>query len=241
MIKRMAFLFAAPSPKSTSRSVFEDLSAIQAFLLSPVGGAWKSDQIQTFENPDLNQVTRAIGNGRQFEYTLIYFAGQGESRKGKLPWPEIHMQLNSGEEISERVLNPASASCLMILDCSHQNLQCIQGSSASDFSAVQARPFDSTSTSTIYESSIAHAEKGLVKAYSTIVGSALPTQTSFTRHLLMESGKWSEEGKGVLFVGEAVALAKARMGKSEPNQQVTYLGGRRLRDFPFAIGRQSEA
>jgi hypothetical protein len=87
----------------------------------------------------------------------------------------------------------------------------------------------------LYMNSVAAAESGLVKIFVTRVDSSAAGAHSFTRHLLNETNIWISKNRGILYLREAVELARYSMKLENPQQQPEYEGGRRMRHFPFAV------
>ena len=234
-MKRKAILLAASPDSDPIPGVFADLEAFCAFLQSNVGGAWNNDEIFYEDDPTRIHVIKAVGDAKSFDYSLVYFAGHGETVKTDMPWTETRMHLSSGQTITEREINSGSPRCTLIMDCCRRpaeqddNKLLIKSAMLLEHGEGDAKFRDN------YHKSLLSAESGLVKVFSTKVGAAAADKHSFTQHLLNETSIWTSKNKGVLHLGDAVELAKVSMKRENPQQQPEYRGGRRLRHYPFAV------
>lgn len=232
-MNRRAILLAASPDRNPIPSVYPDLAAFYSFLQSNLGGAWRSDEMFRSQNPTRNQILSAINTAKGVDYTLVFFAGHGETVKMGLPWLETRILLSSGETVTERELNSGSARCTLILDCSRRTAEEYKGGLLPNISKLLEHGEQSSDFRDLYERSIANAESGLVKV-NAAASNTVADKDSFTQHLLNESYTWAARNKGTLNLREAVKNAKSAI-KQEILQQPEYQGGRRLRHFPFAV------
>lgn len=234
-MNRKAILLAASPEDDPIPGVYQDLKAFYAYLRSNPGGAWDDGEIFVEENTTRNQVIAAINAAQNADYSLVYFAGHGESVRLGLPWLETRMLLRSGETITERELNSRSPRCTLIMDCCRRTPEQNIEASLINFSMLLEHGRGSIDFRKFYQKGLEVAESGLVKIYSTAAGSAAADIHSFTQYLLNETNKWVVGNKGILSLEDAVNLAKIAMKLENPQQQPEYQGGRRLRHFPFAV------
>jgi hypothetical protein len=74
---RKAILIGSQSPGNTIlEGVGQDIDNLVSFLMSPVGGAWRRDEIVAFYDPTCAKVLSAVRNTRT-DYLFIYFSGHG--------------------------------------------------------------------------------------------------------------------------------------------------------------------
>ena len=141
------------------------------------------------------------------------------------------VQINDTETMSERELNPGSPWCMQIFDCCRKP---IVESAESGFVIEKAASFsDYFSTRKKFARELLRCEKGLVKVFATEVGHGAADERSFSR-VLLEIAKETIGNcqDGVLRINDAVQLANNEL---PPQQTPVYMGGRRLRHFPFAV------
>lgn len=211
-----------------------DSKAFLSFLLSKLGGAWREAEVVHQDNPTKSEVIAEIRKSETADYFLLFFAGHGKAVKGELPWSEMRLDLGSGETISERELNPGSARCVFILDCSHGFLES-DDEKPLVTSAYFSNQEEDEDYRSVYEDELLSAESGVVKAL--VESDCLAHGShSFTQHLLKEINIWTGTNKGALPLANAVSLAGKSMKQENPKvRQPEYRGGRRLRDFPIAV------
>jgi hypothetical protein len=109
-MKRKAIILAAVNEGNPIQGVYFDLVAFASFLQTNLGGAWDEDEIVVQKTPTRSQILARVNSARDADYSLFFFAGHGETVKTDLPWPEVRMQLDSNESITERELNTGSSS-----------------------------------------------------------------------------------------------------------------------------------
>ncbi|MEI6197031.1 MAG: hypothetical protein WCS42_22170, partial [Verrucomicrobiota bacterium] len=198
-------------------------------------GSWEPEEIICQQNPGLDSILKSVTEAKGAEYSLVYFAGHGEVVKTDLPWPETRMQLGSGQTISEREINPGSPRCTLIMDCCSRTPEQDEKKLLVRTSMLLEHGKDRAEFRNLYQQSLTAAESGLVKIIVTKVGGSAAGTHSFTQHLLNEANIWTSNNRGILYLGDAVELAKNSMKRENPQQQPEYQGGRRLRHFPFAV------
>lgn len=234
-MNRYAILLATPSENSPTPNVCDDLAMFYSFLRSNCGGAWQENEILRHENPSMAQILATVRAAKNADYSLVFLAGYGEKVKAGLPWAEMRIALDCGETITERELNPGTPRCTLIFSC------------ASRTSAQDPNPPPDTSASfprnekpssefrTLYYERLMQAEGGVARIYSTSISDPAAGTKFFTQSLITTANRWALINKGMLHLGEAVALANDAMKKTNNSHRAEYLGGRRLRHFPFLV------
>ena len=234
-MKRKAILLAASPVNDPIPGVFADLEAFHKFLKSNAGGAWSSSEIVCADDPTRDQIIAAVLEAKAVDYSLVYFAGHGDTVKTDLPWKETRMYLGTGQTVTEREINSGSPRCTLIMDCCRRTPELDEGKLLVKSAMLLEHGEGGGEYRNLYQQSLMTAESGLVKVFSTKVGAAAADEHSFTQHLLNEAANWSVKNRGVLHLGDAVDLAKASMKRVNPQQEPEYRGGRRLRHYPFAV------
>jgi hypothetical protein len=233
-MQRKAILIAASRDEHVLNSAYADSVMFKAFLQSDVGGAWEDGEIVLNTNPTREQIQAAVTSARNADYTLTLFVGQGELRKGALPWEEMQILLGSGELVTERELNSGTQRCALIFDCGNSTTN--QDGEALPSVSFEISPTNGARSNSRhqYEAALGAAERGLTKVYATPAGNSLHTR-SFAQHLLHQSHRWAEANRGTLNLGDAVLRANAALEREGYPHAAQYLPGRRLHDFPFAV------
>ena len=233
-MQRKAILIAASRDKDVLDSAYADSVMFKAFLQSDVGGAWENGEISLNKNPTRDQIQAAVTSAKNADYTLTLFVGQGELRKGALPWEEMQILLTSDDLVTERELNSGTQRCALIFDCGNRTAD--QDGEALPSVSFEISPAGGTRSNSRhqYEGALEAAECGLTRVYATPVGSSFNTR-SFAQHLLHQAHRWAEANRGTLNLGDAVERANAALEREGHRHAAQYLPGRRLHDFPFAV------
>lgn len=215
----------------------EGADVMDRFLRSALGGAWRGEEVIRLVNPNRADVVSAIADAKSCDFALIYFVGQGETRKSDRPWTETHIQLQSGEMVTERDLNPGNPRCSLILDCSGHfspaNCPTLHPTSAPTSPAGNDHDWSRSA----YDEAVGAAESGVVKMFATVNGEESRPGRTFAHHLIATATAWATKDQGLLTNDEAFARALLTFTHETPSGKAEYRGGRRLRDFPFAVCR----
>lgn len=91
-----------------------DMANYQQFLLSPLGGAWYSNEIVMLKNPTKSDVVAEVNKLGDAEYSMVIFAGHG--RHPKMDGSTI-VQLRPGVEMDSNELKVGAKKHSLILDC----------------------------------------------------------------------------------------------------------------------------
>jgi Caspase domain len=94
--------------------VVRDLENYKAFLESPLGGAWRPDEIKTLKAPTKDETTNQISSLKGADYSFIVFSGHGRHSKSL---DTTIVKLRSGVELSSAALREGAAKHTLILDC----------------------------------------------------------------------------------------------------------------------------
>jgi hypothetical protein len=225
---RKAILLSASSPPTRIPGVQSDAEAWHRFLCSNLGGAWTNQEITRVANCDREATLAAVRATKGADYSLIVFAGQGEIRKGDLPWPEAHILLSDGGSLSERDLNSGTPRCTMVFDWSNR-------SSAEPAPAGSEADKDGVKCRNLFDQALEKAEGGLVKIYASTSDTAAGQGPSLSRLLLRTAQEWTRQNHGILSLQQAVSLVVDATQKTDPLLKAEYQGGRRLRHFPLSV------
>lgn len=207
-----------PPPKADRNGT---LNAFHDFLCSPSGGSWEQEEITLLDQVAIADIQKAVTAAKDSDFTLVLVIAAGVEAKMGRPWPEVRIDAVDGT-LNERELNPGCARCLMIFDCT--------GSRQSVHAQVDYSP-SKNDTRKKYDEAIRAAEAGLVKVFA----SKAEGGAHLVWSLLAASHDWATTGSGILHVGDMVARIQQNRDDSLQSSSVKYIGGRRLKDFPFCI------
>lgn len=237
---RKAILIAASPQSSPVPGVYTDVDWWDVFLRSNPGGVWSTSEIYIAKDYKKDAILKLITSAKSCDYSLVVFAGHGQTLKTDMPWAEAQLLLSEGNSLSEREINPGSPRCTLIMDCCRGLADEEEPTELIKEAAELERANDPDACCALFTKTLAAAESGLVKIYSRAVGSATADTRSFTKHLLFGAAKWAGLSQGVLTLNEAVGRTAQGMTTSNPQQKPEYHGGRRLRHFPLAVSPQSQ-
>jgi len=235
LMHRRSILIAAPQKCDAICGEHSDISSWLSFLRSNCGGAWSREEIITAIDWNRDEILAALLSAKSADYSMVVYAGHGETIKTDMPWTETRMTLSSGELIMERELNTGSPRFALILDCRQRSVLQKDGAQARKETPSQKHSEDSSQYRVAYENAITEAEGGLIKVYGNGIGGAATACASFSQQLLWQAHEWVSKHRGVLSFQEGVALASEAMQQANAGQKAEYLGGRRLRHFPLAV------
>ena len=230
-MKRRAFLIGGnyQAPGNSLSGVGPDIAAWKQYLMSPCGGSWAEDEILDLSGGSKDEIADMLQVGRALDYSLVCFSGHGYLTKDRFGFNMTMTLIDDGVEMSERELNPGSPWCMQILDCCRKDSENEKVASFDESLNMTFR-YD---TRALFESELLKCERGLVKVFAADEGEEAADDRSFSRVLMEVSRRMVETCQGgVLQIDEAVRFAKAEM---PPQQSPIYMGGRRLRHFPFAV------
>lgn len=236
-MNRRAILIGASPISDPIPGVYADLNTWHDFLCSNIGGAWDNSEIRVVDKHYTRQeIIAAVNSVKMVDYSLIVFAGHGETVIGNLPWSQTLLHLTDDESILERDLNPGTPRCTLVLDCCRKSPEIIEEAiSFTDKSAAFKAQKSSIAYRTLYDKYLMSAESGLVTIYSTEIGYGAADKYSFSQHMIYQAREWVKQNKGVLSLSEGVFLASESIKQINPQQTPEYQGGRRLRHFPLAV------
>ena len=230
---RKAILLCASPPPTHIPGVESDKEAWHRFLHSNPGGAWTEQEIACLNHCDRDAALAAVRAANGADYSLIVFAGQGQTRKGERPWPEAHVLLGDGGSLSERDLNPGTPRCTLVFDWSNRGTH--ESAAPSKDATPPQTEQDDAKCRALFDQALETAESGLVKIYATEAGTAPGRGLSFSQQLLQAAREWARTNHGILSLQQAVSLAAEAIQKTNPLLKPEYQGGRRLHHFPLAV------
>jgi len=242
---RAAILIGAPALAGHDylKGVDSDMKALETFLLSSNGGAWKPTEIIKLKNPNRATILGILAQlEKSVDYLFCAFGGHGHH-------PVTHDQtslcINDKEEIKVSELFPAIARQTLVIDaCRHLTREILE-LSRKTAALMEARAAPSTyhaSCRALFDTAIAKAEKGRIVAYSCSTDESADDGL-FTPALVATSEEWAlENGPNhgqtatkVLSIADSFKLAEQATLRKNKLQNPEFVPGRRLGYFPFAV------
>lgn len=230
MILRKALLVSASQyAKKGTAARNSDLEATRQFLLSPHGGAWTTDEILVLDNPDLEQLSKAV-QSMEADYTITFFLGKGfPDRAGK-----HFLILGEGDFFEDTELLNNSPKQVVIIDgVSEEYTQ--------PSSTVNARQSDLDHARRMYDRWIMNCDPGQMIMHATekATTSLADKAGIFTRKLLqvamnISPAKDKFSLKSILAAGHATPDLLLEEGFDE-GPAITYSNGNIKLPFAMAL------
>jgi hypothetical protein len=242
-VKRKSLLIANPGKDGSDeycKGVFSDVENFKNFLLSPIGGLWKHDEIDTMIKPLKSKLLESIALLRDVDYALVVFSGHG-SHSSQLD--ETILKLNDSENMSSKKLREGAAKQTLILDC----CRVIYDISLPELSKyIFDKTFnqvDSANCRLYYDKRIEECPKALTVLYSCDINETAGETSRggyFTYNFINSSRNWaSKEAKGInpiLSVVQAFELASKAVNEVSIGRQNPQLEKPRLeKHFPICV------
>jgi len=202
-LSRSALLIGNPGEETSTKycpGVLADMKRYETFFLSPLGGAWRKDEIKVFKQPTRNIVEQYIRLINTFDYAVIIFCGHGwhSNSQGSM------IELNSSEDISVAKLREGASKQILILDsCRTKGPEVLQESMRK---FAEFRTLDSQRSREYFDKHIEKCETGLILINSCAIGETA-----------------GENSSGGYFSFSLVEETKARIDRQEPNQAQPYV------------------
>lgn len=240
-ISRQAILIGAPSVKPELPGVNIDMDDIKQFLLSNVGGAWRTDEIVTLSDPSAARVYAQIEAARYKDYVFITCSGHGEHRVGK-GLDETVMYVKENETVSISRINPQNKRHLVIVDVCRNLVRIKEGvekrASMEAFTESATIPVDYRK---IFDDAVMNNPEGRIVAYSCDINQSAGDDGKggvFTQELLSAPQYFSPTNNnryGIVNISQAFEQAQKMTYKKNAPQKPVFNAGRRMHFYPFAI------
>ncbi len=206
-MKRKAIIIANPGDEGEEDflpGVDCDVDNYQRFLLSPLGGAWKSSELTIMRQPTVNELRREIRSLTAVDYAMAIFSGHG--------WYSSHdhstfIELRRDEEVSEEELWQGARKQTVILDCCrvvHYEKPVAKGL---ELAKKAEQLLDPEQCREYYDQSIAECPGPLVVMYSCGIGETSADVEGrgglYSFHLVDQAYKWGDTRPATCRSGEA--------------------------------------
>lgn len=116
MLQRKALLIAAPDDGEHEylHGTLLDVERFKAFLTSPLGGAWREDEIIVLESPYKAEIQVAMLELAEADYAFVSFSGHGGHNTAT---NSTHVALRPGVSYDTRRLEGSCKRQTLVLDC----------------------------------------------------------------------------------------------------------------------------
>ncbi|HEX3864654.1 MAG TPA: caspase family protein [Stellaceae bacterium] len=116
-MKRSALIISNPGrddEENYCRGVGRDAVNFQEFLMSPIGGLWRSDEIKNLWRPSKKHVKEAIQEHSEAQYSATIFCGHGHHSRRT---DSTIVELRPGVDMDSDDLRVGARRHTLILDC----------------------------------------------------------------------------------------------------------------------------
>ena len=117
MQTRMALIIGASDQSIPGVSI--DVDRMHSFLLSPIGGFWKENEVDRLISPSKENLQKKIHDLKYFDYAIIYFAGHGYYSSGS---NQTIVQINDKEKFKTHDFRNGAKKQTIILDCCRRSI-----------------------------------------------------------------------------------------------------------------------
>jgi Caspase domain len=239
-MSRYALIIGAPGAgEDYLKGVDADLANMRTWLESPVGGAWKSDEIKVLRNASKDLIAAWVNVANFKDYAFVYFSGHGECTQGKYGVMN-QLWVTDNQLMSQSEVTPTCKKKTVILDsCRKLKAPYVRQFAEARLKAAAVRP-DAAACRALFDQLVAEADEGCSAFYSCSVNqTARDTDDGglYSRALIDSAGEWgsiqrTSTALGVLTAhNQAAIIVKA----NNPSQVPDNDRERRLRHFPFAV------
>lgn len=247
MVSRRALIIGSPDEKIPGVKI--DITNINSFLLSPIGGAWKEYEITNLTNPSKETILKNIQLLKKHDYSFIFFAGHGYYSMNS---DSTIICINKNETLDSVELRKGAPKHTLILDCCRELVK--------DFilkEAMESLAFDSVNIQTVtssecrkyFDKEIDDCNPGLVVMNSCDLNEYAEESASrggyYSSSLIKSAVDWADNkllrinlhtNYSKYSIQDCHDKASIRVKKLSGNRQnPVFEGPRSEKKFPFAV------
>ena len=178
-IKRKCLIVAGHDPNNDAIGAIVDLKNFKNFLMSRIGGEWRSNEITTIiasdEGRNLNGAINnraayitALADLKNADYAMFIYSGHGGHQNGKTM---LEIFKGSKLENEDYVIENLPSKGTMILDCCRMKMSSIHQEAMATRKIILCNSSPAF-TRDIYDEKIKNASSGVMKLYSCNLGEA---------------------------------------------------------------------
>ncbi|WP_335956431.1 caspase family protein [Acinetobacter bereziniae] len=112
MVTRKALIIGSPDKNIPGVNI--DITNMNSFLKSPIGGAWRESEIINLTNPSIDLIKSHVNKLSVFDYSFIFFAGHGYYSESK---DCTMLNVNENEKLESLFLRKGAKKHTLVLDC----------------------------------------------------------------------------------------------------------------------------
>ena len=240
---RRALIIGAPD--DSIPGVMKDMASYRNFLLSPLGGAWTSDEIVTLTSPTKASVQTHVDALSDAEYSFTVFAGHG---RHLVPSNATIIQIQPNIEMDSSELRQGAEKHTLILDCCRlSSLRKLTEDRMFAKADQRGLTLNATECRRYFDQQISESAKGLVVLFSCSVdetaGESEERGGYYSSSLILAAEEWKRGSKtdlskeyaifSVLKAHEAATLRVKGLSGNRQNPTVEH--PRVEKFFPFAV------
>lgn len=239
-ITRQAILIGAPNVPPFLPGVLKDLRDLEAFLKSPTGGKWRSDEITVLNSPSPEIIKLHLEMAKHKDYVFISCSGHGEHRVGAGADSTVIL-LDDRKSIAINEMNPKNKRHFVLVDVCRA---VVKAKLISESAALTKALLDSAHVNVdhrkVFDTALSKTTEGRIVAYSCDINQSAGEDEAggyFTQSMLRAAGAYAshaDQGK-VVDIEKAFKVAKQNTYDTNAPQTPVLLAGRRNDYFPFAI------
>lgn len=245
-MKKHAFIITYPGEPGADnycKGVLKDRENIERYLLSPIGGAWRKDEISNIQPVSSLYLQVILHSFVDYDYLMFFFSGHGFH-----DGTSTMLELSKNKFVSERSLRGKAKKTLIILDCcrvieiepvmDHVLREMFKGASAG---------LNPTKCRALYEKYLENIPNTLTTCYSCLADQTsndLASKGGLYLSTLIETaeeqmGKKSTDvsSDGVIItINKVHQEATVKVMKLSDDEQIPDIGRQKLNtDFPFVV------
>lgn len=217
----------------------QDTTQATDFLMSPLGGAWRRDEIMRVSDVTAQDL-EALRTQCSADYLFVLFAGHGSERRDVYGDICPHALLADGRHAPYYAFKPASVRrSLAILDHCRGLELLREDATMRGYIKLSFSDYAVASSRQAFDSAASRMEEGAVYVFSADFNQAASDRPSFTAHMMRGAAAWSDTSPtGIVWDAREAATYGAQVLRQRGAvQNPVYDGGRRLRHPPFAVAQ----
>lgn len=241
-MKRLALIIGCQGDRVPLVGVPKDVNNMAAFLSSPDGGSWKSNEIIITNPTTSNDVTRVVSSAKiqAPDYGLIYFTGHGGIN---LKNNRLVIEIRTGEDVYADLITFSKKELAIFDTC--RSFFTPTGTITESRMFAERQDSAKLDTSAAFNQRIIECENGRIEMYSSSIGE--PSNDTgrgglFTVKLLESAVSFSSNTAANKCVDctNPFFAAKTKVETEKKEQHPSIEGSiRRQNFFPFAMGVKS--
>lgn len=243
MTTRRALIIGAPD--ADIPGVKLDVANYNRFLLSPLGGAWKPEEVITLNSPSKAEVDAQLKALAGVSYSVTFFAGHGRYLASR---GTTIVQLNKSVEMDSLELRHGAGKHTLILDCCRKSSSQRLMEALMAKAAKQEHVLDPRRCRRVFDNRIDQCGNGVVVLFACSVdeyANESPEGGYYTTSLIRAANQWMDDCVAsldiktyayILSVTDAHERAVQRVSeRSGGRQNPTSEYPRSTPRFPFAV------